>query len=100
VVAYSVARRTKEIGVRLALGATSLRVERQIVGETLHVIGAGALAGWALALLIHVHLIRGPIYLSVFLGVPALLLIVATFACWLPARRATRVDPVGALRHE
>ena len=100
VVAYTVARRTKEIGVRLALGATSHRVVRQIVGESLRVIGAGALAGWAIALLIHLHLIRGPIYLSVFLGVPAILLLVATFACWLPARRATRVDPVGALRHE
>jgi predicted permease len=100
VVAYTVARRTKEIGVRLALGATSHRVVRQIVGESLRVIGAGALAGWAIALLIHLHLIRGPIYLSVFLGVPAVLLLVATFACWLPARRATRVDPVGALRHE
>jgi putative ABC transport system permease protein len=100
VVAYSVARRTKEIGVRLALGATSRRVVRQIVGESLRVIGAGALAGWAIALLIHLHLIRGPIYLSVFLGVPAILLLVATVACWLPARRATRLDPVGALRHE
>jgi predicted permease len=100
VVAYTVARRTKEIGVRLALGATSRRVVRQIVGESLRVIGAGALAGWAIALLIHLHLIRGPIYLSVFLGVPAILLLVATFACWLPAQRATRVDPVGALRHE
>jgi predicted permease len=100
VVAYTVARRTKEIGVRLALGATSHGVVRHIVGESLRVIGAGALVGWAIALLIHLHLIRGPIYLSVYVGVPAILLLVATFACWLPAWRAAHVDPVGALRHE
>src|SRR5205085_12440219 len=55
VVAYSVSHRTTEIGVRLALGATSGGVVRQMVGESLRVIGAGALVGWAIALLIHVH---------------------------------------------
>jgi predicted permease len=100
VVAYSVSHRTMEIGLRLALGATAGRVVSQIVAETLRVVAAGALVGWAIVLMIDLHLVRGPIYLSVFVGVPALLLIVAAAACWLPAQRATRVDPVVALRQE
>ena len=100
VVAYSVSQRTTEIGVRLALGATAQRVVSQIVGESLRVVAAGAMIGWALAVGINLHLVRGPIYLSVFGGVPVLLLFVAALACWLPARRATSVDPIVALRQE
>jgi predicted permease len=100
VVAYSVARRTKEIGVRLALGATARRIVAQMVGESLHVIGAGALAGWLIAFVVDLDLFGASIDLSVFLGVPAILLLVAAFACWLPAWRAARVDPTVALRHE
>jgi putative ABC transport system permease protein len=100
VVAYTVSRRTTEIGVRLALGATPRRVVRQIVGESLRVIGAGAMVGWAIALIVDLHLLRGVIYLSVFAGVPAVLLLVATVACWLPAKRATEIDPLVALRHD
>ena len=100
VVAYSVSQRTKEIGVRLALGATAQRVVSQIVSENLRVVAAGALVGWAIAVMIALHLVRGPIYLSVFARVPALLLLVAAAACWLPAQRATQVDPVVALRQE
>jgi putative ABC transport system permease protein len=100
VVAYSVSQRTTEIGVRLALGASAERVVSQILGETLRVVAAGAMVGWALALVIVMHLVRGPIYLSVFVGVPALLLLVATVACWVPARRAATVDPMTALRQE
>jgi putative ABC transport system permease protein len=100
VVAYSVSHRTTEIGVRMALGATSNRVVSQIVGESLRVVTVGALAGWALALLVDVHLVRGPLALSVFVGVPALMLGVAAAACWLPAHRAAAIDPVRALRSE
>ncbi|HET9984123.1 MAG TPA: ADOP family duplicated permease [Longimicrobiales bacterium] len=100
VVAYSVARRTAEIGLRLALGATARRVVTQIVRESMSVVGYGALAGWLLALLVDMHVGRGAIDLSIFLGVPALLLLVATVACWLPARRATRIDPRVALGRE
>jgi predicted permease len=100
VVAYSVAQRTTEIGVRLALGATPGRIVGQIVRETLRVVSIGALVGWLLALVVDIHVARGVIYLPIFLGVPAILLLVATFACWLPARRASRIDPMVALRQE
>ena len=101
VVAYTVSHRTAEIGVRIALGATAARVVRQIVRETLRVVGIGATVGWALAFLVAIHVMRGaPINLVIFLGVPALLMLVAAGASWLPARRASRVDPVVALRTE
>jgi MacB-like periplasmic core domain/FtsX-like permease family len=101
VVSYAVARRTREIGVRLALGATSGRVILQIICENLGVITSGTAIGWVLALAISVHAItKGVINLPVFIGVPALLLSVATLACWIPARSASRIDPMTALRHE
>jgi predicted permease len=100
VVSYTVSLRTAEIGVRLALGATAERVVSQMVGESLRVVGAGAMAGWLIMFLIALHLLRGAMYLPVFAGVPALLLVVAAFASWLPAYRATRVDPMAALRQE
>jgi predicted permease len=101
VVAYSVSQRTAEIGVRLALGATTSRVVGQIVVESLRSITFGALCGWLLALVIDLHLIRGGIAdAPVLVGVPLLLLLVAAFSCWLPARRAALVDPVVALRRD
>jgi hypothetical protein len=100
VVAYAVAHRTREIGVRMALGATAVRIVGQILRESMRIIFAGALVGWMIALAIDRHLIRGAIDVAVFVGVPALLLAVAALACWIPARRATKVDPVVALRHE
>jgi predicted permease len=101
VVSYAVARRTREIGVRLAFGATSGRVILQIIRENLGAITCGTAIGWVLALVISVRLItKGPINLPVFLGVPAILLGVATLACWIPARRASQTDPIAALRHE
>ncbi len=101
VVSYAVSRRTREIGVRLAFGATSGRVVRQIIRENLGVIARGAAIGWVLAFAISVHAItKGAVNLPVFIGVPAILLGVATLACWIPARRASRIDPIAALRHE
>jgi len=100
VVSYSVARRTMEIGVRLALGATATHVVSQIVRETLRVVGAGALAGWAVMFMVATHLLGGVISLPVFLGVPVVLLSVAAFASWLPARRATAVDVMVSLRQD
>jgi predicted permease len=101
VVSYAVARRTREIGVRLTLGATSGRVVLQIIRENLGVITRGAAIGWLLALVISIHgITKGVVNLPVFIGVPAILLGVATLACWIPARRASRIDPMAALRHE
>jgi predicted permease len=100
VVSYTVSRRTLEIGVRMALGAPARSVVRQIVGESLRVIGVGVAVGWLLMFVVDLHLLRGVIYLPVFAGVPALLLFVAAVACWIPARRAAAVDPLVALRQE
>jgi len=101
VVAYTVSHRTAEIGVRIALGATTTRVTRLIVRETLRVVGIGATVGWAMAFLVAIHVMQGaPINLVIFVGVPAILMLVAAAASWVPARRASRVDPVVALRAE
>jgi ABC-type lipoprotein release transport system permease subunit len=101
VVAHAVAHRTAEIGVRLALGARAERVVAQIVGESLRVIGIGMLAGWVVVFVVAIHAApRGTLDAPLLLGVPAVLLLVATAACWVPARRATRIDPMVALRHE
>ena len=98
VVAYAVTLRTTEIGVRLALGATVRRLIAQCVGEHLLVIGTGALAGWLIACAVVVGILSAPLDLPVFVGVPAILLVVATLGSWWPARRITRVDPMLALR--
>ena len=101
VVAYSVAQRTAEIGVRLALGATPSRVVRQVIVESLKVVTIGAAIGWALVWIVNAHINRsGPLSLPAFVGVPMLLMGVATIACWIPARRAAAIDPMIALRRE
>jgi hypothetical protein len=66
--------RYREIGVRLALGATAQCVVAQIVGDTLRVVGAGALVGWTLMFVVALHLLGGVISLPIFVGVPAILL--------------------------
>jgi ABC-type antimicrobial peptide transport system permease subunit len=74
---------------------------RQIILENLGVIIRGAAIGWLLALVFALHAMSNqPVRLAVFAGVPAILLAVATLACWIPARRASRIDPIAALRHE
>jgi predicted permease len=100
VVAYSVSHRTAEIGVRMALGASAGTVLRQIVVEHFRFILGGVLAGWAFVAYMYTQLMRGSIAPGPFIAVPALLLAIAVIACWLPARRASRVDPVTALRAE
>lgn len=101
VVSYTVAHRTAEIGVRIALGANNQTVVWQIVKDGMTVIVAGATVAWLLALMVDLHLFAGGAGdMPVLLGVPIILLTVAAFACWLPARRAAQVDPLVALRTE
>jgi len=101
VVSYSVAQRTTEIGVRMAMGATADVVVRQIVKEGLLVASAGVALAWVVATLVEMHLfIGGPGAWVILATVPVVLLVVAAVSCWLPARRATLVDPVVALRAE
>jgi putative ABC transport system permease protein len=105
VLAYAVAQRTREIGVRMALGAKPLDVTRMILGRGMRLSAIGLLAGGALAaglgallrsLLFEVTLVAPGIYA----GTAAALVLVAAVACVIPAHRAARVDPAVALRNE
>jgi len=98
VVSYTVSLRTREIGVRLALGAPTARLIAEVVGQSLVTIGVGALAGWLFAFVMTLDVVMGSIDAAIFAAVPAVLLLVAAVACWLPARRAAAIDPVHALR--
>lgn len=101
VVSYSVSQRTTEIGVRIALGATSDRVVRQIVKEGLLVATSGLLLAWVIAAMVQTHLFSGgPGAWAIMMIVPVVLIGVAAVSCWLPARRATLIDPIAALRAE
>jgi predicted permease len=103
VVSYSVSRRTREIGVRVALGAAPADVIRLVVREGLRltlvgiVIGLVASVGLGAVLSTQLYGIRA-MDARVYAGVTALLLGIAALACYVPARRATRVDPLVALR--
>ena len=100
-IAYNVAHRITEIGVRIVLGATPANVIGQIVGEALRVIAGGAAAGLLIAFIVYIHVVPGGrIDGAVFLGVPAALLFVATAASWIPARSSARLDPMAALKQE
>jgi predicted permease len=105
VTAYSVAQRTRELGIRLALGADSRAIVRLIVRQGMWLTIAGLALGLAGALLL-TRLMKGVLYGvsatdPLTFGLIALLLaIVALLACWIPARRAAKVDPMIALRQE
>jgi putative ABC transport system permease protein len=105
VMAYLVSQRTREIGVRLALGARRDAVFRQIVGRGAAMAAVGAAIGvigalWLTRLMQNLLFSVTPNDPLTFVAVPALLMGVAVVACIVPARRAMRVDPVAALRAE
>ena len=105
VISYSVRRRTQEIGIRMALGAQSAAVSAQVFREGMMPVAAGAVAGLAAAFAL-TRLMTTLLYgvtatdPYTFAGVAVILLAVAAGANLVPAIRATRVDPVSALRHE
>ena len=104
-VAETVAARTREIGVRMALGAAPGDIVRRVLQRSLALSAAGLIAGLLVALALSRLLASllfgvGAADPATYAGVSALLLIVSAAASWIPARRATRVDPVTALRSE
>jgi predicted permease len=105
VMAHLVAFRTSEIGIRMALGASPRAVMRMVLGHsrrlTLLGIGLGVAGAFFVSRLMQQALFDvNPADPRIYLAVAAMLLLVAEFASWLPARRATRIDPVIALRTE
>jgi predicted permease len=106
VVAYAVSRRTREIGIRLAVGATPARVMRMVLNQGAVFTVVGLAIGLALAIPLARNVVpnfvvgTNPLGAIVVLGVPALLAAATMAACWIPARRAAKVDPTRALRLE
>ena len=105
VVSYAAVQRTHEIGIRVALGANRVDILRMVLGQSIVIVGVGILVGLGISL-VATRLVAGllvgisPTDPVTFISVVALLAVVAIAACWLPAHRATRVNPLVALRYE
>ncbi len=103
VIAYAVTRQTQEIGIRMALGASRARVQLRVMGRTLRLVGLGLAVG-TVASLMTGRLIGSLLFgtqqtdAATYTGMVVLLMLVALVAGYLPARRASRIDPMAALR--
>ena len=105
VISYTVSQQTHEIGIRLSLGAQPSDVLKLFVGQGMALTAAGIVIGVAAAvaltrLMANMLFGVGPVDVLTFTVIVLLLSVVAFLACWIPARRATRIDPVIALRYE
>jgi putative ABC transport system permease protein len=105
VMAYSFSQRTHEVGIRIALGAQQMDILRMALGEGLRIVVIGLASGLVGAAIV-TRLFRSMLFdvapadPITFFSVSAILAVVALFACYIPARRATRVDPLVAVREE
>ena len=104
VISYSVTRQTPEIGIRMALGASTGRVQRQVLGSTLRLAGAGLAVGTLLAFVVakviaSLLFATSPWDLPTYLGMAIALLLVAVASGYIPARRASGINPMEALRN-
>jgi predicted permease len=105
VVSYAAAQRTQEIGIRMAMGASPRDILKMVLRQGLGVVGVGLALGLVIALA--GTRVMGGLFVGIkpsdpvtFVSVVPLLTGIALFACWIPARRATRIDPLVALRYE
>jgi len=105
VVSYVVAHRVREFGIRMALGATPADVQLMLLREGVRLVAGGVLVGMVLAL-VGSRAVESMLFVVgsrdavTFVLVPSILTLVAILACWIPARRATPIDPMVALRDE
>ncbi|MGD0014579.1 MAG: FtsX-like permease family protein, partial [Bryobacteraceae bacterium] len=104
-IAYSVSRRTQEIGIRMAIGASTADVVKMVLRQGVALVLGGVLAGGALSFVVARLLTAGLVGLGApnpitYVVVPVALVLITMAACYIPARRASQIDPIRALRYE